>query len=133
MSAESDTLRRRYPEFASVADWPDATIDEFIADAGSEPDVDVWGATQWLKGVLALAAHLMAVAKRSSNASASGGPGAAVGAITSIKTGQESVSYEATIRMGDASDLDASLRSTPYGLEYIRLREQVSGHPLITF
>lgn len=62
-----------------------------------------------------LAAHLMALAKRSA---AGGGVGGTVGAIASATTGGVSVSYQTTADFGVRG---SSLSTTPYGLAYLEL------------
>jgi hypothetical protein len=127
MSTQSDLLRILSPEFADVLTYPDGTVDTFIGLAMGEISVTVWGST-YTRGSVALGAHLMKMAKNSA-ADAVGGLGGA-GNVSQIKTGDEMISFESTgVAQSDAKE--AALRSTKYGLEYLRLRSQVSGHPLM--
>jgi hypothetical protein len=127
VSVSSDNLRVLYPEFASTTDWLDATIEQFIGWAALELDAETWG-VHFERGSLALAAHLMALAKRS-QAGADSTAGASTGAVTGLRTGQESITFSAPAA-AQAAASDSSLGSTIYGLEYIRLRERVVAGPL---
>ena len=120
-----DKLRAFYPEFASVTAFPDATITVFIEAAAEEISDEVWD-TLYVRGALALAAHMLALAKRStSNAGASISAG---GAIASMGTGEESISFAT----GSGTADQTSLQSTIYGQEYLRLEAKVSGSPIYT-
>lgn len=127
MGTSTATLRTLYPEFADTSAYPDATVTIFIDAAASELDVEVWGEL-FARGALALAAHMMALAKRSSGAAASTEslPG---GAVTSMRTGDEAISFGA-VGAATASPSEVSLRTTAYGLEYLRLEAKVIGSPL---
>lgn len=126
MSASSDKLRIRFPEFADVTEYPDATVDYFISLAAGELEAPVWGSF-FEQGSYALAAHMMKLAKDS--ASAGSGGVAPPGAITQVKTGDLQVSYGSTAGGGASIPGDEGLRTTIYGLEYIRLRELVVATP----
>ena len=127
MSASSDNLRILYPAFKSTTDWPDTTVDTFIGWAAAELDTETWDSF-FERGSLALAAHMMEIAKRTS--SPISGVVAAAGAVTSIKTDQEQITFGA-VGAATAKSSEASLRTTPYGLEYLRLRdERLSATPM---
>jgi len=126
VSASSDNLRVRFPEFADVLIYPDATVDYFIGLAAGEMEAVIWGFF-FDPGALALAAHMMKIAKDS--AAAGSGGIAPPGAITQVKTGDLQVSYGSTAGGGASIPGDEGLRTTIYGLEYIRLRELVVATP----
>jgi len=124
-------FRRRYPEFAEVCDWSNAKVLGFIEDAKEEMSETVWS-NLYEKGYMALAAHLMAVSKAgqvAANNPALAGGGA--GAVTFVKTGEEQIMYAVTSQTQGTTVEQAALMSTRYGQEYVRLRELVSGHPVI--
>jgi len=121
-------LRILYPEFADLTAYPDAVADIFYQEAQKELCRDTW-ATFFERGTMALAAHLMAVAKRSANG-ANSAFGAGVANINNIKTGDEQVAF-AAVGAATGSPHETSLRTTPYGLEYIRLAERILGHPIM--
>lgn len=128
MSASSDNLRVKYPEFADTTEWADATIDIFLGWAAAELDAETWGC-HFEAGSYALAAHMMAIAKRSKAAQGSS-IGGASGGISSLKTGDEQISYFAPSMPSSSTADDTALGSTMYGLEYLRLRERVVAGPL---
>jgi len=117
-----------YPEFASASEWSDQVIDFFISEAACELDPCVWRGKFFAKGSLALAAHLMAVAKKSQTG-ANGGMTPSPGGIGSLKTGDEQITYMAVNASSDDFG-DESLRTTPYGLEFLRLSGQIPGSPI---
>jgi len=125
MSGSSDKLRGLWPEFAS--DPADAIVDLFIETATSQMSVTRWGKLFEL-GAITLAAHMLALRKRSLAAagSALGGP---VGGLTALSTGDESISFGA-VGAATAGDEDTSLRTTPYGLEYLRLKSMLVLTPI---
>lgn len=126
MSTSSDKLRILYPEFASLTAYTDVVVDLFLGWAALELDALTWG-THFERGSLALAAHMMAISKRSA-AAATAALGASSGGIASMSTDQESIAFQAPPQVASAGD--GSLGSTVYGLEFIRLRERVVAGPL---
>jgi hypothetical protein len=127
VSEASDNLRCKYPEFADTSVYPDETVDKFLAWALAELDPETWDC-HITAGSCALAAHLMAVAKKSSQAANAPFP-AAAGGVSKLKTDQEEITFSA-VGAATASGDEASYRTTPYGLEYLRLRERVVAGPL---
>ena len=127
MSALSDKLRICYPEFEDTAAPVDATIDVFITKAADQLEALVWAAL-FEDGSLALAAHLLAMAARSRAAADSGGI-APVGPVTQLRTADEAIAFGA-VGVANAKMADKALMQTQYGLEFLRLREMVSGTPL---
>lgn len=122
-----EKLRLLFPEFADISRWPDNVVSFFLQEAAAELEPKAWRHL-YERGSIALAAHMMAIRKASLSADASALP-ASSGSVSSIKTGDEQISY-ATSTGGSSSAFDASLLTTPYGLEYIRLRELATGHPV---
>lgn len=111
-------LRLRWPAFASATDFPDSVVQAALDSAAAELAQDVWCAT-WTPGVLALAAHSLEIYARTL---AAGAGNAGQGGIAAIKTGDEQITFGAVgaaIATGD----EAALRTTPYGLEFLRLQE----------
>jgi len=120
MSAASDKLRRKYRAFSDSGDFSDTLLEECITDAKDELDQDSWG-DLYERGAIALAAHIIELGQRAASA---GAGGASAGGIGSLKTGDEQINYLAT-GAAVAGEGDVSLRTTPYGLEFLRLQRQV--------
>ena len=124
MSTTLDRFRLYYPEFAGVSD-ADVTI--IIEDTSAEFIPTTWG-PYYLRGLLALSAHIMALRAQSARAGIAGGSGsglAPVGGVSSLSTGDESISFGgASLAAGSAQAglSEAILATTPYGQEYLRLR-----------
>jgi len=107
------TFKTRYPEFSTIAD---ARVSFFIADAELEIDPDRWG-TWYDRGVAALAAHFLAISKKTA---ASGGALGSLGPVSSRSIGDVSVSFGSA--SGTVSGLsDDYYKASPYGQEYLRL------------
>ncbi len=113
---DSSYLKSLFPEFSSEND---SRVELFIGIAASQIGSDAWG-TLTDPATAYLAAHSLAMANRL-------GSGAA-GPVTAEKVGDLSRNY------GDlSSKLDSvELSSTPYGLEYLRMRRQVLVTPMVT-
>lgn len=126
VSVSSDNLRCKYPEFDDSFTWPDDVVDKFLGWAAAELEASVWDC-HFEAGSLALAAHMMAVVKKSLSAQGNA-MGAAPGGISSLKTDMEQISYAAPAVA--PSSADSSLATTIYGLEFMRLRERVVDGPL---
>jgi len=124
MSTTITRFRLYYPEFAGVSD---ADLSIVIEDVSAEFIPTVWGSL-YLRGLLALSAHILALRAQSARAGLAGGAGtgyAPVGGVSSLSTGDESVSFGgAGLAAGSAQAglSEAILATTPYGQEYLRLR-----------
>lgn len=111
------TLRRRFPAFADATEYPESTVLAFLVDARGELDSEVWGRF-YNPGVCALAAHLLELSARS----AAGGAGAAgQGGVQQVRTGDEQIAY-AAVGAATARADEVGLRTTPYGLEFLRIQ-----------
>lgn len=126
MSASGDKLRMKYPEFEDLTEYPDSLVDFFISEASNELEPDVWGVF-FEPGSLALAAHMLAIRGRSQTAADEGA--ATAGAITAVKTKDLNIAF-GSVGSAIADGGEKSLLQTPYGLEFIRLREKVVSTPL---
>ena len=124
MSTTISRFRLYYPEFAGV---DDADLSIVIEDVSAEFVPTTWGA-YYLRGLLALSAHILALRAQSARAGLAGGAGtglAPVGGVSSLSTGDESISFGgAGIASGSAQAglSEAILATTVYGQEYLRLR-----------
>ncbi len=133
MSASLTKFRLYYPEFAGVSDDDVSTV---IEDCSAEFIPATWG-TLYLRGLLALSAHVLAMRARSASAAGAGGAGtgsAPVGGVASLKTGDLSVSFGGGSAMASGGGMasgDAIYTQTPYGLEYLRLRGRLGLAPLV--
>ena len=116
MSTTITRFRLYYPEFAGVSD---ADLSIVIEDVSAEFIPTVWGSL-YLRGLLALSAHILALRAQSARAGLAGGAGTGYAPV-----GDESVSFGgAGIAAGSAQSglSEAILATTPYGQEYLRLR-----------
>ncbi|MCG9064711.1 DUF4054 domain-containing protein [Laribacter hongkongensis] len=109
-----DDLVARYPEF-SKADPNQVGL--LISEAALEVDAGTWGKFHGA-GILALAAHLLALARQTSK-----GAAAASGQVTGKKAGDIQLNYAAAPVAGMA---DALLATTVYGQRYLQLRSLVA-------
>ena len=112
----------KYPAFADVSP---ATIAFWLTDA-ERYVTEAWGESDYAAGLMALAAHNMALSGLGSDGAAI--PGLPAG-VSRLKSGSLDVSFTddaANARMG------GSLGSTRYGAEYQALLRQNRGGPLVT-
>jgi len=106
-------LKARYPEFDAVAD---PRVSVFIADALTGVSTD-WEESDYTSGILAFAAHLMAMEgepQRSNNPDAAVSPVTLGQEVMSRKVGDVSIAYQVRSRWVGTGTLD----STPYGRRY---------------
>lgn len=107
-------LQTRYPAFAAVAD---ATVDYWIADA-QRVVATSWAEADYAPGLMALAAHNMALQ----------GLGSAGGAIpagvTRFKSGSMEVAFSDAAASAQAS---GGLGATRYGIEFRTMLRRNSG------
>jgi len=103
------------PQLASV---DGEVIDVHIELASMECDASLWGAT-YQRAVALLAAHSLTITERNAE---SGTAGAGSGAVTSRKAGDLSITYGAALGVISS---DATYATTSYGLEFLRLRQQL--------
>jgi hypothetical protein len=125
-TATMTRFRLKFPEFADDTIYSSELLDVYIADASLEPSEVIWG-NKWTQGVYLLTAHGLSLWKRSQAATANAF-GASVGGVNSIRTGDESINFGA-VGAATASAGEASFRTTPYGLEYIRMRSELVTTP----
>lgn len=115
-------LIMRYPAFAAV---PQATIRYWLVDAERGVGTS-WIEGDYAAGLMALAAHNMALAGLGTDAAALGGIPAG---ITTMKSGTLSLSF--TEQAANAR-LGGGFGSTRYGAEYMILLRRNRGGPLVT-
>lgn len=82
-----------------------------------------WG-SQYVAGAANLAAHVLTLADRGTMAGTTGY--GAAGPVTGKSEGQSSVSFGMAAGLQSATIGDASLSTTQYGLEYMRLRSMLA-------
>lgn len=113
-------MRVLCPEYASVSDYPDATLAVYLDGWAVQVTGTRWfGSGQRRTDALCYAAgHRLTMALRGA-----GGPGAgSVGAVSSASAGPQSVSYD--VGLGgytSGSALAADMRQTPHGLAWLGL------------
>lgn len=115
MSELTDLVDFIAPNLVSDTTRRDTAIDMATRFVGATSAK--WGSV-WNDAIANLAAHLLAVYDPDGAISGSGG---GAGPITQQKTGDWSVSYAAPSSSGGATS-DGSLSQTPWGREYLRLR-----------
>jgi hypothetical protein len=103
------------PQFASL---DSSVITGTIELVALELDAASWG-TLYQRGVALLAAHVLELAERGR---AAGAGGSASGPIVGRKAGDLQVNYGAALGVLSA---DATYATTPFGLEFLRLRQQL--------
>ena len=106
---------------------PTPTLDAAINIAQRQVTASTW-AELFEDGVANLTAHILTLAARSKEAADAGI--FAAGAMTSIKTADLAVGFGATGAATAKAD-EAALRTTTYGLEYLRLRSMLPFQPLV--
>jgi len=111
-------LRLFAPEFESATD---ATVEQWLAIAGSVIVVDCLDAERAAMAQALYAAHLMAVAARTSISGS--GP---VGQVVLEREGDIQRSY-GTVRGGDSQ-----IGQTQYGLQYLEIVRPCSGSAIMT-
>lgn len=116
MPASRDLVRFFAPEFDSL---PDATIDTAIGLAAQRISARAFD-TLYPQAAALLAAHILA--KSRGDATAFG----VTGAVTSVRTGDLQISAAA---VGGLTGSDAILATTPYGEQFITLRNQIPVSP----
>lgn len=119
----------RYPEFSAL---PASYIDVILGEAEQDTPYSVW-ATKQSRGIKLLTAHRLtmqaragAIALQTGETGISGGLGAVLGTPTSLSASQESssVSFSDALAGASSSD-DEGLKSTLYGLEYLKLKRSI--------
>ena len=117
MAATVATIKARCPEFTATET---ATIELAIADAALQLNTDAWGSTSLSDlAHVYLSAHILKLWALWAVAGS-----APTGALKSVKDGDLAKTY--AISDAGASG-DASLASTAYGREFIRLRGMAFG------
>ena len=106
MAATIADLRERFDAFADPVAYPDPVVERAIIQAAAEFALND-------DGVLALAAHLLALL-REQIGTADGGAG--------VVTADETETRKMAFLTGAASADEVSLARSPYGREYVRIR-----------
>lgn len=120
---------QRYPEFAQL---PDSYLDTLLEEAEQDTPYSVW-LTKQSRGIKLLTAHRLTMWARSGaialNTGETGnvsGLGSILGSPTSLTASQDSNSVSLGDPMaGTAPDDHEGLKSTLYGVEYLRLRRSL--------
>ena len=108
-----DEFVTRFPQFEGKED-----LAQIIIDEASNQVSETWLEQDQKTAIMYLTAHLMTMqSQMEDNGGAGGG-----GSIKSESFGPISVSYGDVGSNASSNEADAALRSTSYGLEYIRLR-----------
>lgn len=124
--ASVDTLVRIAPQYATE---DPAVLVAFLSDAALQMAAPVWGRIFEL-GAANLAAHMLTLRDRSLATAGDGSGMAAVGGPNSIRTGGLSINFGA-VGAATASGSEVALRTTPYGLEFLRLRSLLLTTPVV--
>lgn len=119
----------RYPEFGNLSD---DYLDVILEEAEQDTPYSVWE-TRQARGIKLLAAHRLTLQARSGAIALSTGEtgitsglGAVLGTPTSLSASQDSssVSFSDPLAGASSSD-DEGLKSTLYGLEYLKLKRSL--------
>lgn len=116
MTASRDLVRFFAPEFDAL---DDATIDTAIGLAAQRISARAFD-TLYPQAAALMAAHILA--KSRSMATLQG----VTGAVTSVRTGDLQISAAV---VGGLTGSDAALATTPYGEQFLTLRDQVPVSP----
>lgn len=114
MATIAETVAIIAPQYANDARLS-AMVDYVVIQMGPV----AWG-SQYVAGAANLAAHVLTIADRGARAGTTGWTGA--GPLSGMSEGQSSVSFGVPAGLTAATLGDASLSTTMYGLEYMRLR-----------
>ena len=117
MACDVATFRTRFPEFGNVAEYSDARIELFIADAVlyMGDNEDRW-CSKYDLAQCYLSAHLLSAgtATEAGDASANAGP------VSQKSAG--GVSLTKAVVAKQRSDADEFYSSTSYGMQYLNIR-----------
>lgn len=115
------------PQFA--AEDEDDVLQPALDLAAEDMSTAAWGSL-YHKAQANLAAHLLVMRQRASEAGSSGLLGSATGPVKSISEGGVSISFGGS---GSASGSagDEALSQTSYGQEYLNLRGYLVGGPIV--
>lgn len=111
-------FRTRFPEFADETEYPDARIQLFIDDSVEDIGSDE---NRWCGKYDRAQAYYVAHLLFSGTKTEAGDTGSSVGPISSKTAGGVSVT-RATVAK-DRSDNDDWLSSTPYGMQFLVIRD----------
>ena len=119
MTVTPASFRANFPEFASTADYLDATVSYWLGIGVRMLRPDRW-VDLLDHGLELFTAHHIAIARQAFRAATAGGtPGANAGVVTSKTVDKVSVSYDA-----GSTTLDAGAghwNATTYGVQFLQL------------
>lgn len=122
-------FRAFYPEFSDTTKYPDAMIKRALGVAFDEAGGCSWGSWEdpnlpysfWKRGVYALAAFYLSLW---AGQAAAGGGAVTPGFQTGKTVRDESVAFAAPSAVTNAAQGDYLFSLSPYGLEWLRLRNR---------
>jgi hypothetical protein len=121
-------FRAFYEEFSDSAAWSDARITKALYIARGELDACRWGDYKpysfLQRGWFALAAHYLTWNKATTDATTADGSASTPFAQASKSVRDESVSYAIPAAMANLTTWESALALTPYGNEYLHLRDR---------
>jgi hypothetical protein len=121
-------FRAFYEEFSDSAVWSDSKITKALSIARGELDACRWGdykSYSFLqRGWFALAAHYLTWNKATTDATTADGSASTPYAVASKGVRDESVSYAIPAANASLTTWEAALALTPYGVEYLHLRDR---------
>lgn len=121
-------FREFYEEFADPAKWSDAKITKALNIAKGELGACRWGDygpySFLQRGWFALAAHYLTWNAATTAATGADGSATTPYAVASKSVRDESVSYAVPGANASLTAWEAALALTPYGLEYLHLRDR---------
>jgi hypothetical protein len=121
-------FREFYEEFADPAKWSDANITKALNITKGELGACRWGLYEpysfLQRGWFALAAHYLTWNAATTSATSADGSASTPYAVASKSVRDESVSYAVPAANASLTAWEAALALTPYGLEYLHLRDR---------
>ncbi|SEP57491.1 Protein of unknown function [Pseudomonas sp. NFACC02] len=121
-------FREFYEEFADETKWSDAKITKALNIAKGELGTCRWGLYEpysfLQRGWFSLTAHYLTWNTATTSATSADGSASTPYAVASKSVRDESVSYAVPAANASLTVWEAALALTPYGLEYLHLRDR---------
>jgi hypothetical protein len=112
-----ELFRALVPAMASIAD---ATVEQYLTTASCRLCPTAFG-TKWAEASVWLAAHIMYRVVPGAGGAVPG----TTGAVSSLKTGDETINFATTAATG-GTGVDSDLAGTAYGAQFLALRDSRS-------
>lgn len=129
-------FRDYYPEFSDDYTWTDNFLTRFLCEGDAETGSSRWGkyagsCSFKKRGMFAYSAHKALIASRVADVVSKGGVPPSAAQVQSKSVADESISYAVQAPNAERASAESELRSTHYGMEFLRLRKRASMGPSI--